>query len=132
MPKINLKNTTTTTTPENEYSKFENNRTSELSHSTSGYLKPQKVNASPVSYDKYMAVVHENEILRNIIIELNKKLYNDNNLITITNPPHIISATQNNDCEGCDIYEEIKKGKLVVTDKCSFCSRSPFKITCDN
>lgn len=32
-------------------------------------------------------------------------------------------------CEGCLIYEEIKKGKTVVNDACSFCSKNPFKVT---
>lgn len=32
-------------------------------------------------------------------------------------------------CEGCPIYEEIKKGKTVVNDACSFCSKNPFKVT---
>ena len=36
-----------------------------------------------------------------------------------------------NACEGCHIYEEIKKGKTVVNDACSFCSKSPFKVTCE-
>ena len=34
-------------------------------------------------------------------------------------------------CEGCPIYEEMKKGKTVVNDACSFCSKNPFKVTCE-
>lgn len=30
-----------------------------------------------------------------------------------------------NPCEGCSIYEEIKKGKTIISDACNFCSRSP-------
>lgn len=32
-------------------------------------------------------------------------------------------------CEGCSIYEDIKNGKTVVNDACSFCSKSPFKVS---
>ena len=33
-------------------------------------------------------------------------------------------------CEGCYIYEQIKKGEPVVTDACTFCGTNPNKITC--
>ena len=32
-------------------------------------------------------------------------------------------------CEGCHIYEDIKKGKLTVNDACSFCANNPYKLT---
>lgn len=41
------------------------------------------------------------------------------------------SSFTSNMCEGCPIYEEIIKGKTVVNDACSFCSKNPNKITCE-
>ena len=32
-----------------------------------------------------------------------------------------------NPCEGCSIYEDIKKGKTIISDACNFCSNSPIK-----
>ena len=33
-------------------------------------------------------------------------------------------------CEGCPIYEKLKKGETVIGDGCSFCSKYPYKINC--
>lgn len=32
-------------------------------------------------------------------------------------------------CEGCHIYERMKKGEPVVNDSCTFCANNPNKIT---
>lgn len=37
-------------------------------------------------------------------------------------------STSTNPCEGCSIYEEIKKSKVVINDACSFCSKNPYKM----
>lgn len=34
-------------------------------------------------------------------------------------------------CEGCYIYEQIKRGQYVVNDTCTFCINNPNKITCE-
>jgi len=87
MSKVNLAKgpyTVTSTTPETEYYKFEDERTKTgaLSSSTSGLWdvndkteKPEEVKASDIPYEEYIKVVHENELLKQIIVELNKKLY---------------------------------------------------------
>lgn len=31
-------------------------------------------------------------------------------------------------CEGCSIYEDVKKGKTIISDACNFCSKSPIRI----
>lgn len=55
---------------------------------TSGYIDVNDVKISDeignvkvanVTYEKYMEVVHENEILKHIIVELNKQLYKEQN-----------------------------------------------------
>ena len=43
----------------------------------------------------------------------------------------ITTSVAPNACEGCPIYKEIKKGKTVINDACSFCSKNPFKVTCE-
>ena len=50
---------------------------------TSGYIdvsdvkisETENIKVANVTYEKYMEVVHENEVLKQIIVELNKKLY---------------------------------------------------------
>ena len=51
---------------------------------TSGYIdvndvkisdKTENIKVANVTYEEYMEVVHENEALKHIIVELNKKLY---------------------------------------------------------
>lgn len=58
--------------------------TTTTANETSGYIdvndvkisdKTENIKVADVSYEKYMEVVHENEILKQIIVELNKKLY---------------------------------------------------------
>lgn len=52
--------------------------------------------------------------------------------IETTSPNLYVSYTNSRQqCEGCYIYERIKKGEPVVTDACSFCGRNPNKITCE-
>ena len=48
---------------------------------TKGLHKCENVGPADVAYDKYAALLHENEELKNIIVELNKKLYGKNNKI---------------------------------------------------
>jgi hypothetical protein len=64
-------------------------------------------------------------------IELNCKEYESSILNGNTKDFEIgiMPLKQSVSCEGCSIYEDIKKGKTVVNDACSFCSKSPFKIT---
>lgn len=35
-----------------------------------------------------------------------------------------------NNCEGCSIYERIKKGETIIDDSCYWCSKNPYKVTC--
>ena len=37
--------------------------------------KAEEIRPSDIPYDEYMKVVHENEVLKHIIVELNKQLY---------------------------------------------------------
>ena len=81
--------TITSTTPENKYYKYEGN-IEHCEQSTSGFWddtskgsisatacteKPEEIRPSDIPYEEHMKVVHENEILKQIIVELNKKLY---------------------------------------------------------
>lgn len=43
----------------------------------------------------------------------------------------INTAHSRQNCEGCYIYEQIKKGEPVVTDACTFCGTNPNKIICE-
>ena len=45
--------------------------------------------------------------------------------------PYITMVHSRQKCEGCYIYEQIKKGEPVVTDACTFCGTNPNKITCE-
>ena len=31
-------------------------------------------------------------------------------------------------CEGCSIYDDIKRSKTIINDACSFCSKSPIRV----
>jgi len=33
-----------------------------------------------------------------------------------------------NPCEGCHIYERVKKGEIVVDDSCYWCPKNPYKV----
>lgn len=54
---------------------------------TSGYInvndvkisETENIKVANVTYEKYMEVINENEMLKKIIIELNKKLYGGEN-----------------------------------------------------
>ena len=65
-------------------------------------------------------------------IELDCKEYKSNESIsypTITSKDLTINLASTNPCEGCPIYEDMKKGKISVNDACNFCSNYPYKIT---
>lgn len=54
--------------------------------------------------------------------------------VTESNPISISpSITPNtwSGCDGCYIYEQIKRGQYVVNDTCTFCINNPNKITCE-
>lgn len=96
--------TISSTGPENKYYKYEDYKYKDYKYegncqqfgqSTSGFWdvddkysdnsatacteKPEEVKASDIPYEDYMKIVHENELLKQIIIELNKQLYNNKN-----------------------------------------------------
>ncbi len=63
----------------------------------------------------------------------------EDNGFTITPAPAIIPqgpslngsfGSNANPCEGCDLYERLQKGEVVVDDRCTFCSKNPNKLTC--
>lgn len=60
-------------------------------------------------------------------IELDCKEYKFNNPISSYKDLKINYASIN-PCEGCSIYEDIKKGKTIVNDACTFCSKNPNPI----
>lgn len=84
--------TITSTIPENEYIKYRGNY-QQFGQSSSGFWdvsdigsdnsatacteKPEEVKDSDISYEEYMRVIHENEILKQIIIELNVLLFKE-------------------------------------------------------
>ena len=59
--------------------------TTTIPNETSGYINVNDVKVSEtenikvanVTYEKYMEVVYENELLKQIIVELNKQLYGE-------------------------------------------------------
>lgn len=62
-------------------------------------------------------------------IDLDCKIYEFSNLINIKELKLDISPFQILvPCEECPIYEEIKKGKTVINDACTFCSKNPIRI----
>ena len=72
-----------TTAPENEYIQYEGDITRVIKppYCTSGLWSDNgKIdNINDISYEEYMKVVHENELLKQIIVELNKQLYGGKN-----------------------------------------------------
>ena len=86
--------TITSTVPETKYYKYEGN-IEHCEQSTSGFWddnskgpisayskeacseKTEEIKPSDVPYEEYMKIVHENEVLKHIIVELNKQLYRD-------------------------------------------------------
>ena len=57
--------------------------TTTIPNETSGYInvndvkisETENIKVANVTYEEYKKVVHENELLKQIIVELNKKLY---------------------------------------------------------
>ena len=82
--------------------------------------------------EKYTTLKNELKQDEPFFIELNCKEY-ESNIITgtlrkdfevgITPLKQLVS----NSCEGCSIYEDVKKGTRIIGDTCNFCSRSPFQ-----
>ena len=56
--------------------------------------------------------------------------YPDYPINPIIHPQVWYGLSGKNECEGCPIYEKLKKGETVIGDGCSFCSKYPYKVTC--
>lgn len=55
------------------------------------------------------------------------------NQLKETVKPITVSPTFRKDldnCEGCSIYERIKKGETIIDDSCYWCPKNPYKVTC--
>lgn len=63
-------------------------------------------------------------------VELKCKEYESTNIITgnFKDFEVGISPSTINPCEGCGIYEDIKRGKTIIGDMCNFCSKSPIRV----
>ncbi len=57
--------------------------------------------------------------------------YPDYPINPITHPQVWYGLSGKNDCEGCPIYEKLKKGETVIGDGCYWCGKYPYKATCD-
>lgn len=46
--------------------------------------------------------------------------------------PNVIytNAERSDDCEGCKIYEDAKKGILGINDACYWCSKNKYRVVC--
>lgn len=56
--------------------------------------------------------------------------YPDYPINPITHPQVWYGLSSKNECEGCPVYEKLKKSETVIGDGCSFCSKYPYKVTC--
>lgn len=80
--------------------------------------------------EKYMTLENELKQDEPFYIELECKEFEPNNILsgTLYKDFEVGIGSASNPCEGCGIYEDIKRGKTIISDACNFCSKSPLKI----